>query len=219
MAIVIDPVAAAGMVVREVRTGSREGAPTRIAIARRVYPTGQADLWDALTDIERIPRWFLPVSGDLRVGGRYQLQGNANGVVEECDEPKRFALTWEMGEQVSWVEVSLSPEGAGTRLELRHEARVDPAFWEEFGPGAVGVGWDLALAVGLGVHIDTGEAVDPVEGMAFGTTATGVEFVRIAAMDWAEAAIRDGDDPAAARAAAERTITFYTVEPEGDSAS
>ena len=29
------------------------------------------DVWDACTNPERIPRWFLPVSGDLRLGGRY----------------------------------------------------------------------------------------------------------------------------------------------------
>ena len=61
----IDPLATAGLVAREVRTGSRDEAPTKIVIARRTYPTGQADLWDALTNPDRIPRWFLPVSGEL----------------------------------------------------------------------------------------------------------------------------------------------------------
>ena len=79
-----DPVTTAGLVTREVRSGIRDGAPTKIAIARRIYPADQADLWDALTNADRIPRWFLPVSGDLRVGGRYQLEGNAGGVVERC---------------------------------------------------------------------------------------------------------------------------------------
>ena len=111
---------------REVRTGSRDGAPTKIAIARRTYPTGQADLWDALTNAERIPRWFLPVSGELKVGGRYQLEGNAGGVVERCDEPESFAVTWEFGEMMSWLAVTLAPDGTGTRLELAHEAHVDP---------------------------------------------------------------------------------------------
>jgi hypothetical protein len=39
------------------------------------YDTDQDDLWDAVTNIERIPRWFLPISGDLKVGGSYQLEG------------------------------------------------------------------------------------------------------------------------------------------------
>src|SRR5262249_53577559 len=96
----IDPVTTAGLVAREVRAGSREGAPRKIVIARRTSPTGRADLWDALTNPERIPRWFLPVSGELKVGGRYQLEGNAGGVVERCDEPELFAVTWEFGEMM-----------------------------------------------------------------------------------------------------------------------
>src|SRR6478609_4881589 len=103
-----DPATAAGLVRREVRSGRRDGAPTKIAVARRTYPTGQAELWSALTDADRIPRWFLPISGSLAVGGRYQFEGNAGGVVERCDEPASFAVTWEFGPTVSWVEVTLT---------------------------------------------------------------------------------------------------------------
>src|SRR5262245_51272199 len=149
-----DPIATAGLVTREVRSGSRDGVPTKIAIARRMYPTDQADLWDALTNEERIPRWFLPITGDLVVGGRYQLEGNAGGVVERCREPESFAVTWELGAMVSWLQVRLEPAEHGTTLELAHEAHVDPDLWGQFGPGAVGVGWDLAL-VGLGLHIES----------------------------------------------------------------
>ena len=211
--IISDPVATAGLVAREVRTGTRDGAPTRIAIARRTYATDREDLWNALTDPERIPRWFLPVTGDLRVGGRYQTEGNAGGVVERCEAPSAFAVTWEMGPVVSWLQVTLTPAADGTVFELVHEAPVDPTMWDQFGPGAVGVGWDLAL-MGLGVHLDTGEAIDPAEGQGFAVSSTGVEFVRSAALDWAAAAARDGDDHAAAHEAAERTIAFYTQLPE-----
>ncbi|WP_117000924.1 SRPBCC family protein [Desertimonas flava] len=209
-----DPVQLAGLVVREVRQGTRDGTPTRIAVARRTYATDQRDLWEAITSPERIPRWFLPVSGDLRVGGRYQLEGNAGGVVERCDEPDLFAVTWEMGPMVSWLTVRLVAAGAGTTLELTHEAHVDPDLWTQFGPGAVGVGWDLAL-VGLGLHIDSGRPVDPESGMAFTFTTAGKEFVQLAAARWAEAAVADGEEADAARAAAERTTHFYTVAPDG----
>ncbi|MEU7632586.1 SRPBCC family protein [Nocardia sp. NPDC049220] len=215
MTLLTDPTAIVGLVTREVRTGSRDGAPTKIAVARRSYPTDQSDLWDALTDPERIPRWFLPVSGDLRVGGHYQIEGNAGGVVEQCEEPKRFAVTWEMGPQVSWLEITLTPVDDGTLLELTHEAHVDTSLWSQFGPGAVGVGWDLAL-MGLGLHLSSGTAVDPVEAMAFTTTPRGVVFVQAAATRWADAAVGDGDESAGAHAAAERTIEFYTAAPEDD---
>lgn len=210
----IDPAATAGLVTREVRSGSRDGAPTRIVVARRTYPTGRADLWNALTDAERIPRWFLPVSGDLRVGGRYQFEGNAGGVVERCDEPESFAVTWEMGTAVSWVEVRLTPAGDGTTLELTHEAPVDPQFWAQFGPGAVGVGWELGL-MGLGLHLTSGAPVDPALAVEFPASPEGRDLIRMSALGWSDAAIADGDDPEAAREAAGRTVAFYTGQPEG----
>ncbi|MBY5162279.1 SRPBCC domain-containing protein [Salsipaludibacter albus] len=208
-----DPTHAARLTTREVRTGSRDGETTRIVVARRDYATDRPDLWDALTDPERIPRWFLPVSGDLEVGGRYQLEGNAGGVVEACAEPEAFTVTWEYGPMVSWLTVRLEPADDGTTLELRHESPVDPDMWDQFGPGAVGIGWDLAL-LGLGLHLQTGEAVDPSEGATFTMTDDGRAFVEIAARDWGEAAARDGDDPETAEAAAAGTIAFYTTPPE-----
>ena len=207
-----DPMATAGLVIREVRSSTRNGEPTKIAIARRIYPADQADLWDALTSADRIPRWFLPVSGDLRVGGRYQLAGNAGGVVERCKEPESFAVTWEFGGMLSWLEVTLTPDGERTTLELAHEAYVDPDLWGQFGPGAVGVGWDLAL-MGLGRHIDSGASVDPELAVTFPASPEGAEFIRSAAADWAAAAIADGEEPGAARQAAARTATFYTTPP------
>src|SRR5690606_21550027 len=123
-------------------------------------PTTVDDLWDACTNPERLPRWFLPVTGDLQVGGRYQLEGQAGGTIERCDPPRSFAATWEFGGEVSWIEVTLAAAGDGTRFTLEHVAHVDDERWLEYGPGAVGVGWDLALH-GLAQHVATGEAVDP----------------------------------------------------------
>ncbi len=209
-----DPLTTAGLVTREVATGTRDGSTTRIVVARRTYATDQADLWDAVTNPERIPRWFLPVSGELRVGGHYQLEGNASGTIERCDPPDAFEVTWGFAEQVSWLRVALAPSADGTTLELAHEAPIDPGFWAQYGPGATGVGWDLGL-MGLGLHLDTGAPLDPVEADDWATTAPGIEFVRHAATGWAHAAVADGDDPVAAREAAERTVTFYTVPQQG----
>jgi uncharacterized protein YndB with AHSA1/START domain len=208
-----DPVATAGLVAREVRSGSRDGTPTKITIARRAYPTDQADLWDALTNAERIPRWFLPVSGDLKVGGRYQLEGNAGGTVERCERPESFAVTWEFGGTMSWVRVTLFPDGERTTLELAHEASLPPGMWEQFGPGAVGVGWDLGLR-GLGRYIESGAPVDPATAVTFPASPEGAEFIRQAAAGWADAAVRDGAEAGQAHEAAARTAAFYTTPPE-----
>jgi len=138
----------------------------RVMTISQAYQTGIDDLWDACTNPERIFRWFLPVSGELRLGGRFQIQGNASGTIERCDPPKSFGATWEFGGEVSWIEVRLNPEADGsTTLELEHTAHVDDERWAEFGPGAVGIGWDMGF-MGLANHLSSGNAVDPQEAAA-----------------------------------------------------
>lgn len=212
--MVLNPVATVNLITREVRSGTRDGVPTKIVIASRTYNTDQADLWDAITNPERIPRWFLPVSGDFKLGGRYQFEGNAGGVIERCEAPQLVAVTWEGGGQMSWLQITLTPTPQGTTLQLAHEAPIeDPTFWNQFGPGAVGVGWDLGL-MGLGLYLDSGTPVDPAMAENWTTTPDGIEFVKQSATGWADAAVANGETPEQAHAAAERTITFYTVPPE-----
>ncbi len=192
------------------RVGDRvlEAGTARTATISQSYDAAVEDVWDACTNAERIPRWFLPISGELRLGGRYQLEGNAGGTIERCDPPKGFAATWEFGGQVSWIEVRLTPEAGGrTRFELEHIAHVDDR-WEEFGPGAVGIGWDLSV-LGLALHLASGGAPIPI-GMDWPGTDEGKEFMRLSGAAWGEAhAAADGDE-ALARACAERTIAAYT---------
>ena len=82
-----------------------DGRPARAVTLARSYAAAVEDVWDAVTNGERIRRWFAPVSGDLEPGGRYQLEGNAGGVITACRPLSYFALTWEFGGDVSWVEV------------------------------------------------------------------------------------------------------------------
>ena len=63
----IDVPTVVGAVVRSVETRMHEGREAKVVIAARDYDTDIDDLWDALTSKERIPRWFLPISGDLRL--------------------------------------------------------------------------------------------------------------------------------------------------------
>lgn len=206
-----DPTAYLGAATRAVRNLERDGKPAKAVVATCVYNTDAADLWDALTNPERIPRWFLPVSGELKLGGRYQFQGNAGGTITECVPPKKIGATWEFGPAVTWVTVTLTPQGEGTRLELEHVAPIDP-HWDNFGPGAVGVGWELGL-LGLATHIaNPGVAIDPATGAAWPTTPQGREFVRASTSGWGNADIAAGEAPDKARAAAENTRKFYTGE-------
>ena len=99
-----------GAVERSVSSLERDGLPAGAVTLSRSYATPVEYLWDAVTNGERIPRWFLPISGDLELGGRYQLEGNAGGVITACKRPSHFALTWEFGEDTSWVEVRFSDD-------------------------------------------------------------------------------------------------------------
>ena len=201
-----------GAMTRAVRNLEKDGQPAKAVVASRIYDTTPADLWDALTRPERIRRWFAPVSGDLRLGGRYQVEGNAGGTVLECEPEKRVALTWEFAGIPSWVTVTLAPEGSGTRLELEHVAHLSP-HWDQYGPGAVGVGWDLGF-MGLSRHLAEPDADLPAEAVAgWGETQEAKDMMRTTSDDWVRAAIAAGEDRAHALAAAEATRRFYTGEP------
>jgi uncharacterized protein YndB with AHSA1/START domain len=206
-----DVVRQIGAVTREVASREHEGRLARVVVARRTYDTNVEDVWDAITSAERIPRWFLPISGDLKLGGRFQLEGNAGGEITRCEPPHDLAVTWEFGDSVSWVTVRLAAEPhGGTLLTLEHMVHPD-GHWEQFGPGAVGVGWDLAI-MGLDRHLATGATVDRGEAAAWFVSEEGKAFMRRSSETWCEAAIAGGLDPAAARAAAGRTVAAYTGE-------
>ena len=199
-----------GAVERTVSSLERDGQPARAVTLARSYATTVEDLWDAVTNGERIPRWFLPISGELAPGGRYQLEGNAGGTITACEPRSHFALTWEFGDNVSWVAVRVSDEGAGrARLTLTHTAHLSE-HWGEYGPGAVGVGWELGL-LGLAIHLAQPNEPKPDEA-AFATSPDGKAFITGSSEAWGQAAVAAGTDPEAAGAAARRTTAFYTGE-------
>lgn len=194
---------------REVGSRVLEAGEARVMTVSQSYAGTLDDLWDACTNPERIPRWFLPVSGDLRPGGHYQLEGHAGGTIERCDPPNSFAATWEFGGQTSWIEVRLTEEPGGkTRLQLEHVAHVSDDLWDQFGPGAVGVGWDGAL-LGMAQHLSGGE-LTPDTAMTWMTSDEGRQFYELSSEQWRAASVAAGTPEAEARAAAERVTAFYT---------
>ncbi len=209
------PVEIVGGIDRVVSTITRDGQEAKVVQASRTYPSPVQDVWDALTSIERLPRWFAPVSGDLEVGGRYQVEGNAGGEVLTCDAPRAFSLTWESMGGVSWVEVTLEPQGEdGTLLRLVHTAHVPEEFWGTYGPGAVGTGWDLSL-LGLHLHLGSGGAsITQDHGDAWAGSDEGRAVMATSSRGWAEASIAAGTDESAARAAEAATTAFYTGVPQ-----
>ncbi|WP_345800204.1 polyketide cyclase [Microbacterium sp. AZCO] len=201
---------------RGVETTERDGEAVRVQRLAQEYPSDLADVWDAVTT-DRIARWFLPISGDLHLGGRYQLEGNAGGEVLACDPPSggeaSYRATWEFGGGVTWITVRLTALSAErTRLELEHVAAVSDVpdgMWDQFGPSATGIGWDSGL-LGLALHL--GSAADgptPEEGQAWMLSEEGRLFTRRAAEGWTKAHIADGADPATAERAASATVAAY----------
>jgi uncharacterized protein YndB with AHSA1/START domain len=191
----------------------------RTIVLRRSYDASIEDVWDALTDAERIGRWLTPIAGDLRLGGKYQLEGNAGGEILACDPPKLLRVTWVYGENVteadiSEVEVRLSPAGPeSTLFEMEHAAVVPAEMWGQFGPGAVGVGWDLAL-LGLGLHL-SGGSVSEADKATWHEKPEGREFIFASSEAWGEANKAAGATEADATAAVAATTAFYAPEPQG----
>lgn len=140
--------------------------PGRSLLLRRSYDASIEDVWDACTSADRIGRWLAPISGDLRPGGTFQLEGNAGGEILRCEAPHLLKVTWAMGEgMVTEVEVRLSsgPDG-DTVLELEHAspAEIVDEMVRAYGPGGtigIGGGWDIAL-LGLDRYL-RGAEFDP----------------------------------------------------------
>jgi uncharacterized protein YndB with AHSA1/START domain len=207
----IDIAAHLGAVSRVVEDRVHEGQKNRVVIASRAYDTSIEDLWDALTSQERLPRWFAPVDGELTLGGRFQVKNNAGGTITACVPPKSFSATWEFGGGVSWINIALAPtKDGGTHLTLEHICPPNP-HWDKFGPGAVGVGWELGL-LGLGMHIRSQAVRDTFDEHAFGVSEEGKGFVTRTGEGWIAADIKGGEDAGEATKRGQRTIHFYRGE-------
>ncbi len=191
-----------------------DGKPARSVSLSRLYETAIDDLWNAATEAARISIWFAPITGELKLGGRYQIEGNAGGSIKECRPPSGFSLTWEFGEDVSSVDARLVSQGEGQTLaEVTHASVLSP-HWETYGPGAVGVGWEMAL-LGLAIHIGNpqGSRIDPV---AFLSSPKGRDYTFGSSDGWVEADVASGTAPETAKATARRTAAFYLGEDLDD---
>ena len=145
---------------REV-TAKPETETVRVLL-RRSYDAEIDDVWSALTDPERVRRWFLPLTGDLRVGGTFNLEGNAGGDILDCQAPRLLRVTF--GGPTSIVELRLTSDaerdGASTVLELDHSVPLEMAG-SAAGALYVGPGWDGAV-MGLGLFLAGEPIEDPV---------------------------------------------------------
>ncbi len=174
-----------------------DGSGERVSVLlRRNYDAPIGDVWDAVTQPDRIQRWFMPISGDLRVGGGFQLEGNAGGEILTCEPPSLLRVTF--GGPTSIVEVRLTAQSdSDTVLELEHTVPIEMA---QSGAGAlyVGPGWDGAL-MGLDLFLRGVAVGDPV---AAANSTEVQEFSKRSVYAWAAVVQASGTATAEQLAAA-----------------
>src|SRR5579864_5564489 len=122
------------------------------------FDTGVDDLWAALTDPDRLARWFGEVEGELSNGGdfrvRIALAGDRTGHVEACEPSQRLLVTMrdpdpQPGQpEQTVIEAQLVAEGVQTRL-----------VWEERG-----IPVNLLPAYGVGIQIHVEHLADYISG-------------------------------------------------------
>jgi uncharacterized protein YndB with AHSA1/START domain len=195
---------------REVSKGPIENGESGESVSvllRRGYDAPIEDVWDAMTDPDRVRRWFLPVSGDLRVGGAFQLEGNAGGEILNCEPPRLLKVTF--GGPASVVELRLSADGDdNTVLELEHTVPIEMAG---SGAGAlyVGPGWDGAL-MALGLFLRGEVSDDPV---AAANSPQAQEFSRQSVHAWVTA-VESSGTAGADEIAAATTVSLAQFAPD-----
>ncbi|NVM99397.1 SRPBCC domain-containing protein [Arthrobacter sp. SDTb3-6] len=194
-------------ITRLVKTTTLNHQEATSVVLQLEVPAPVHDVWAACTEADSIQKWFLPISGDLGIGGRYALEGNASGEVLDCNAGRSFRVSWVMGQGPdSELLFTVTPTNVDHSLvELAHTSTVDPEMMANYGPGSVGVGWDGAL-LGLQHYlrgIPTGPQHRPAPEIMN-------PFMAASSEAWADAAIANGANPGDARAAARRTTAFYT---------
>ena len=206
-------------VIEQIRAVSRSVGSEQLEVgsARTITLAQHFDapvdrVWQTCTTLEGIPRWFLPIAGDLELDGRYQLEGNAGGRILTCDPPHGFTAGWQYGNDDSTIEVTFTEDSGGTLVQLVHAAEIDEDLWTRYGPGAGGIGWDMTF-LGLATYLRTGRPVSPAESARWARSNDGRQFVAGSSDAWREASVASGTPKKAARQAADRaTIAYTTIE-------
>jgi len=193
---------------RKVKSADRDGIPVKILEVSRSFPGSKASLWEMITTPEKLKKCFMPVSGYLHEGGRFQFEGNAGGTILSCQPHDRITTTWEMHGQESWLELLLKDVPGGVSLTLLHTASVPDDLWTQFGPGAVGIGWELGFA-GLEKYVQSNGDFDASAGTGWESSEEGIALVHGSSQGWADASVDAGTSPEIAQSASLAVVGFY----------
>jgi|SRR5579872_1495238 len=117
------------------------------------YDVALDEMWSALTEPERLARWYGRVEGDLRPGGEFRLHVESSGWegtgrVDACEPPHRLLVTtresdesFEEGQGTppfdAHLEATLRGDGDQTLLVIEARGMPVELLW------AYGAGWQI----------------------------------------------------------------------------
>ena len=104
-------------------------------------------------DGQRRTRTWRPLPVGRQCGRRHSSVRTAVALLAHVGDSQATSVGWRF---------AFRPMAAGrTKLMLTHTAHLS-AHWDEYGPGAAGVGWELTL-LGLAIHVARSSAAMPDE--------------------------------------------------------
>jgi len=111
------------------------------------FDTDIDDVWSALTEPERLARWYGEIEGELRVGGAFRARLHASGWegtgrVEECEPPRRLLVVSKEPDEPNEdsTEVTLTGDGDQTVLVVEQRGLPQELLW--------------AYGAGLQIHVE-----------------------------------------------------------------
>lgn len=109
----------------ELRRRRIDAGEARVAVFTRTYDATVDDVWDACTNPERLRRWYVPVTGDLRPGGRFEQAMMGSGQIVRCEAPAFLKLSLGGGRDEIELRLAAGADAASTVLELQHATTFD----------------------------------------------------------------------------------------------
>ena len=140
------------------------------------FDTDIDDVWSALTEPERLARWYGEIEGELRVGGAFRARLHASGWegtgrVEECESPRRLLVVSKEPDEPNEDSTEVTLTGDGDQTVLVVEQR--------------GLPLDLLWAYGAGLQIHVEDLAAHIAGRERDDTETRFDELQPAYKDLA----------------------------------
>ena len=140
------------------------------------FDTDIDDVWSALTEPERLARWYGEIEGELRVGGAFRARLHASGWegtgrVEECEPPRRLLVVSKEPDEPNEDSTEVTLTGDGDQTVLVVEQR--------------GLPLDLLWAYGAGLQIHVEDLAAHIAGRERDDTETRFDELKPAYKDLA----------------------------------